>query len=131
MPIRYEIQTNLLRYRTDGDVDYADGLRTLQAGLELAREMAGTGESRRFDVLFDVRHSTADRTGPELKQIADTLGAHASILSGRAAVVASDAFHIGLARMFGAYADGHQIDVHVFETLEEAEAWLSNGRPAT
>ena len=131
MPITYEIQPNLIRYLTEGDVEYADGLRTLQEGLRRAREIAESDTSGKFHVLFDVRRSTENRSGDELKRIAEVLGEHTSFLSGRAAVVAADAFHVGLARIFGAYADGQQIEVRVFEALEEAESWLQESGPAS
>ena len=130
MPIRFELQPETLFYSTEGDVEYEDGVRTLRAGLGQAAESFRAGRAGKFDVLFDVRQSTEDRTGEELRGIADLLGAHASFLTGHAAVVAGDAFHIGLARVLGAYAAGNRVEVRVFLDAEEAREWLQSMRLA-
>ncbi len=131
MPIRYEIEPRMLRFCTEGDVAYDETMHVLRDGLTRGEDAIRSGSAAPFDLLFDVRESLENRSAEELRQMADLVAERSGILSGRAAVVASDVLHFGLGRMFGAYADARQIEVRVFYSLEEAESWLARERETT
>ncbi len=126
MALDYEIRDDVLWFVTRGDVDYPGGIDTLS---EAIAEVARRDSERRWDVVFDIRESTERRSARELRGIADFIAGHDAVLSGRCAIVAGDAFHYGLGRMFAAFSESHGISVEVVRDIDEVEAWLAS-RPA-
>jgi hypothetical protein len=49
----------------------------------------------------------------------------------KSAIVAPEPLHYGVARMFQAVNNHHQIDIRVFRELAAARAWLASTDPAT
>lgn len=125
MPIRYELREPIIWFETRGDVDYDAGLGVLQAGIEAARQRT---PGRSWDVLFDIRESSERRSADELREIAQVLAGHLPAISRYCAVVAGDAFHFGLGRMFSAYSEPEGVEVHVFREQAAAEQWLAQHR---
>lgn len=121
MSLRYEIRDHVLWFETQGDVEYDEGLDTLGAAIRDAGERA---PGRRFDVVFDIRNSRESRSSRELRGIAEFVGSHAEVLSGRCVIVAGDAFHYGLGRMFGAYSESQGVEVGVVRDVGAAISWL-------
>jgi len=123
MPIQYEIRDDTIWFTTTGDVAYDDGLATLRAGIAEARARDG---ARRWHVIFDIRQSSEDRIADEPRGIAELVACQLATLSGRCAIVAGDPLHFGLARMFGAYSERHEVSVEVMSDPGEAVAWLDS-----
>jgi hypothetical protein len=47
------------------------------------------------------------------------------------AIVTDKSFVYGVARMFGVFAEAFGLRVRAFKTIEEGEAWLHRGTPAS
>ena len=122
MALTHELADGVLRFTTTGDVEYRDGLSVLTEGLASA---AATPLAGGWHLLFDIRHSTEDRSPDELRGIAAIITAHRTSLSGNCAVVASDPLHYGLARMFGVFMEGLGFNASVFDTTEDTVAWFA------
>jgi hypothetical protein len=122
MPITYELRDDTLWFVTVGEVDYRGGLRVLVEAFEAAR---AHDPKRRWNVVFDIRSSSENRSADELQGIASVVAQNDAVLSGRCAVVAGDSLHFGLARMFGTYAEGLGLDVTVVKDVPRAVAWLA------
>lgn len=119
MSISYTLDDGILSYTTIGDVEYSEGLATLRHGLE-----AASSQGRSWHLLFDVRQSTEQRSGNDMRGIALKIGAHRSILSGRCVVIVAGPLHYGLGRVFGAYMESMNLAVGVFHEVEPARRWL-------
>lgn len=122
MPIRFQLRDDVLSFVTVGDVDYEAGLGVLEQGIEEARRAVA---DRRWDVVFDIRESAENRSKDELVGVAAFVASHPDVLSGRCAVVASDPFHFGLARMFSAHAESLGIEALVTRDVRAALDWLA------
>ena len=129
MPIRYEIEPGTLHFHFEGDGDFEETLRVVGDGLVLAGDAVRARAAQPFDLLFDKRASSENRSAEQLRRMADLVGDHTAALSRRAAIVVGDAFHFGLGRMFAAFADARGIEVQVFYSRDDAERWLA-GAPA-
>lgn len=123
MPIQYEIRDETIWFTTKGDVDFEDGIATLRDGIADAADRDG---ARRWHVIFDIRASSEDRSADELRGIADFLAGQLETLSGRCAIVVGDPLHFGLARMFSAFSERHEVSVDVVSDPGEAVAWLES-----
>ena len=125
MPIRHELRDEVLWFVTEGDVDYQEGLGVLAQGVEAARAQA---PDARWDVVFDIRRSTENRSGPELVGVAQFVADHLDVLSGSCAIVASGTLHFGLARMFSAHAENLGVETVVVRDDESASRWIAERR---
>jgi len=123
MPIHYEIRPEAIWFRTVGDVDFENGLAVLEAGIESARRRSA---GRRWPVIFDILASQERRNADELRAIAHFVAEHADVLAPHCAVIAGDDFHYGLARMFEAFADSHDVRVTVLRRPDEVAGWLAS-----
>jgi len=121
MPIEHELRDGVIWTTTVGDVDYEDGIGSMRRALEAAR---AADSSRRWDIVFDVRRSSEDRSSDELQAIADFVAASDAVLSGRCVVIAGDDFHFGLSRMFQAYCELKGLTPQVVREVDAAESWL-------
>jgi hypothetical protein len=126
MPIDYEIRPEAIWFRTDGDVDYEQGLSVLEAGIAAARQQA---RGKRRPVVFDITASAERRSADELRAIAHFVGENRVVLEPRCAVVTGDDLRYGLARMFEAFAGEHDVRVSVFRDAGERSDWLAAGEP--
>jgi len=124
MPLSYKITDGLLRYTAQGDVEFAEGLEVLQAGL---REVVETRVGVPTPVLFDIRASSESRGSDELRGIAAVLGAHSEAVGGRCAVVAAPGLYYGVSRIFSVFVEQHGIEMQIFVSPTEAEMWLIEG----
>ncbi|MBX9585251.1 MAG: hypothetical protein K2X87_33515 [Gemmataceae bacterium] len=121
MGVDYQLADGVIRFVTTGGVEYSDGAATLRAGLDAA---AAADPGRRWGLLFDIRESAENRSGDELRNIADLIAARRAMLSGRAAVVVADPLHYGLGRMFGVFMEHLGLTARVFTDPAEAETWV-------
>jgi nitrogenase molybdenum-iron protein alpha/beta subunit len=124
MSLTYRLHGETLEFKTTGDVEHTPGLEILKAGFA---EAARTGRQS-WDLYFDIRASTENREAGELRQIAATIAAYRSILTGGCAVVAGDPLHYGLARMFAVFMETLGFAVRVCTAADEAHAWLHRHR---
>lgn len=124
MGMAFDLVGETIRYRATGDVDHAGGLATLREGFAAA---AAAVPGRRWHLLFDVRHSSENRSADELRAVAAEVAGAGDLLTGRCAVVAADPLHYGLGRMFAVFAEGLGLAADVFPDVPAAEAWLGGG----
>ena len=125
MPLSYALEQIILRIAAVGDVEYNTGLVVFKEALDRARELAHTSDTKHWNVIFDLRESKEDRSADELRGVAMALSQYSEILTGRLALVAADAYHYGLSRVFGVFAEQLGHEPRVFNNVEEAEAWLA------
>lgn len=121
MPLSFELDRDVIRVTTKGDVEFESGLGVLERAIRTARD---ADPRRRWHLLFDIRESSENRSSIELDGIAGFIGDRQQGLSGRCAVVAGDPFHFGLARQFEAYSNRRGVAVSVFRDVDEALRWL-------
>jgi len=121
MPIEYELRPEAIYLEAVGEVDYQDALAVFRAALRAAR---AEGLPPR-PIVFDLRQSKEQRSADELRAIAQFISRQGDVLAPRCAVVAGDALHFGLGRMFEAFAEGHDVEVTVLRSLDDVPAWLA------
>ncbi len=125
MSLTYELADGFLRYRVEGDVEYVEGMTVLRRGLDEVREKsAGTPTA----VLFDIRASEEARRAEELRGIAAVVAEYSEEVGGRCAIVSAPGLYYGISRMFAVFAEELGLEMEVFETVEDAEAWLLRGK---
>ena len=121
MSLRYDFDSEFLRYTAHGDVDFEEGVAVLRAGLA---EASAATDGAPWPVLFDIRASTEKRRGDELRGIASILGGHLGVVADHCAVVVSSPLYYGVGRMFGHFTETYGVTMEIFDTIEDAEAWL-------
>jgi len=126
MGLAYQLADGMIRFVTTDDVDFDAGLQVLQEALHTAAELE---PGRRWHLLFDIRHSSEDRSSDELRTIATLIGDYRKELSGRCAVVVTDPLHYGLGRMFGTFMEKLGVETMVSRRLDEAQDWLRSVAP--
>lgn len=123
MPLTYSLAEGIIDVVATGEVDFHAGLAVLGRAFAAAAAVAPTG----WHLVIDITRSEENRTSEELRGIVEVVREHRPLLSGRCAVVASDALHYGLGRMFQTYMDGAGAVVAIFEGMEEAREWVVRG----
>ena len=123
MPVRYEINENVLRMDLEGEYEPEDILRTFLDAL------ADPRCPKQVALLVDVTRSAvlAKRAPGEIQTVAEALGPFSERIGGRCAVIASDELHFGLTRMGSAYTGGVGVDAQIFRDRESALTWLVTG----
>ncbi len=120
MPLYFDLNEGVGVFRTVGDVEFEEGLRVLEAGLEAIRSADG-----RNLVLFDIRQSTENRTHDELRGIAGVT--QHQLGKGQLALVVGSELYYGLSRVFAAYAERDGLMAEVFLDMDAALQWLRFG----
>ena len=121
MPVRYEIdpQLRLVRVVAEGPVSYEDDRDCLASILGDPRHREG------FAFLVDHRRRAPAATADHVRAFASAMEAAAPRLGRvRFAVVVERDVSYGLARMFSALTGDLAIEVEIFRSIEDAEAWL-------
>jgi len=100
---------------------------------DLVQVFSEAAQSRVFDgplpVLWDNRLSAVLTSSQEIRSRADRFAQLSELFGPRVAMVVADAVHYGLARMGGSFVElAGGFELEVFETPEEAMAWLREGR---
>ncbi len=125
MGIAFQLHRTEIRFRTTGDVDYGDGLQTMRSAFAAAKAPdAGT----LWDLLFDISESQENRSSDELRGVAEEIERHRELLPGRAAVVATNPLHYGLARMFCVFMQSVGFEAMVFASVGEGTSCLQSLR---
>lgn len=128
MPLVHTLDEHTIWITTEGDVEYADGLASLERALEAARERDA---NRGWDVAFDIRQSTENRSADELRGIVDFVAGARPLLSGRCIVIAGGDFQFGVSRMFQSFCELRDLQATVVRDVDAARAWLSeDARPS-
>jgi hypothetical protein len=125
MEMTYKLRRHTVILSTHGTVPYNLILSTLKQALDEARKTAPPPDGVPWDLMFDIRGSTATRTADELQGIAMALAQYSDMLSGRLAVLAVDPIRVGAGRTFSAFVSQLGQEPRVFKTPAEAEAYLS------
>ena len=118
MPITFETRNNIGVFTTIGDVEFAEGKKTLEQGLKQIK----SGETE-HKLLFDLRKSTEDRTKEEMQGLADFV--NQLLGSCLIALVVNHDLLKGMSNMFATYCELHGMHSRVFESLDDATSWLS------
>jgi hypothetical protein len=120
MPFDIQIRDNIIRLTYTGYVTKAELFASAQ---EIVR-VEGTFE-RRPDQLTDLSGIVDRETNYEtLSTVASERRTRVFPNNWRLAMVAPTPLGFGLARMFKTLTESPQIDIQIFQTLAEAEAWL-------
>ena len=123
MALSYEFDGQVLRFTSEGDFDFDEGLKVLHGGLDRAREVSRE-QGRRIPTLIDIRHSTEQRSSDELRQVAEAIGEAQDVLDSRLAIVVLAPHLYGLSRMFAVFADWAGVEVRIFSDPDKATQWL-------
>lgn len=124
MPVEFEFQDHSIVSTTKGDVEFADTLHRFMQTIHEAGRRCRENGAPRWHYLADIRESTEARNADELWSIAQMLGTHLDILSGRVAIVVNDSFYKEITRMLGILVERYGMTLAVFPTVAEARAWL-------
>lgn len=120
---------DILTIRSVGDQTMTEGLRQMEAALDLARaHHAAAGV--RCHLLFDMRESEENKDPDELRDVTMYLAGNLDVLTGRIAVIVERGLLFGLARMFAVYGENVGLNTGVFTGGEAARRWLHRGRAA-
>ena len=130
MPIDYHIDSTQRRV-----VAIAHGTLTDSDVFDYQRAVWSRADIAGFDEIVDMRAVKIvelPRPGGErLRELAATSASMDTQASSRFAIVAPDDLAFGLGRMYAAYRDvdaRSTKEVRVFRTMEEAVAWLDEGK---
>jgi hypothetical protein len=121
MPLVHELRDHVIWITTVGDVEYDEGLAALGRALADAER---TDPKAQWDIAFDVRQSSENRSPTELEGIASFVAMNDAVLSRRCVVIAGDDFHYGLSRMFQAYCELRGIRSAAVRDTAAALEWL-------
>ncbi|HMO36195.1 MAG TPA: hypothetical protein PKA06_09135 [Gemmatales bacterium] len=121
MALTFQFQRDLLSFITVEDVEFAVGAQTLDEAFHQAKNK---GNEQPWHLLFDIRHSKENRSTAELNYMADVIGKHRALLTGKCAIVADQPLHYGLSRMFAAFLLKYEIRTEIIPDRDAAEAWL-------
>ncbi len=127
MPIEHFIDVERRRIVATviGDFTLEDIFETIGGAVRDPRFRPG------FDVYSDHRAVGEPLTGPQATQVAAFLEKHADVLAGtRWAVVTSKPASYGMLRMLSILAQRVPMEIQVFASQSEAEAWLASPRDA-
>jgi len=120
MALKYQLDTPIIRWIAQGDVDYHEGLKVSLESFDAARKADGSN----WHVLANLLESTENRSEQDIRGIADLLVANLDVLSGRLGIVVQAPLQFGVSRMLQAYTDGQGVEIGLFPTEIEANSWL-------
>ena len=121
-----------LNYDTDHDVVVGTGTGTLGYldALEGAVSLWEHCEWKGKSVVWDFRAAHFDMTGDSVREFADFVTKHQPLSRPpRVALVVSNDFNFGMARMFEAFREDLSTEVRVFQIYEDAVAWTAQAAP--
>ena len=127
MAVTWEIRGLVLIVTLVGDYAFDEPVRAVTEALADAQFRPGTS------LLVDARLSHTRRSSEEFRTRAKWVASLASKgLSSRCAiVVAPEPHQIGMARMVATHHEIQGLEMSIFNDLEEALRWLSNGNSLT
>ena len=114
VPLTFELRDGIGKFTTVGDVEFDEGLKVLNMGLQ---EVVEFSDKSRL-ILFDLLKSTEDRSANEILEIANAV--KEKLEFGKLVMVASAPLIYGLSRMFAAHTDVDGFDTFVTKTMDEA-----------
>lgn len=120
MPGTYRFDGDLLRLRFERRTSLAEVEETLEAALEDPACPACP------KILSDLRQSESlvDRPSDEMRTAVAVFGRRASRVHRKCAVLTAGPAQYGMMRMAKAYAEGYELDLHIFGDEAEAVEWL-------
>ena len=120
MPIKFTLDDDKIGvFTTIGNVEYEDGMKVLHLGLDTINK-----ECKNHLILFDIRQSEENRSGKEIKDMAETI--KQQLGSAKMAIVVDNDFYHGVSRMFIANSELLDMDSNVFRNPADAVSWLKN-----
>ena len=98
--------------------------------LEVIERQASDG-TWHYDVLYDERRTVTQLSSNDLRGVIARIAVltHLHGRRGRVAIVSRSPGEIGLARLYGAWAEQVRLDADAFDDVASAEAWLAGPRP--
>jgi hypothetical protein len=122
MSIEYRIDPRLGRVHVVGD-----GTLALPDARQLIGDIAVDGEFRpQCDILVDLAQAVCNPSPSDVRTLVRWLPSRNQTNTNKIAVVVSNSFHYGMARMASILATSKQIAFHVFLDVAEAVAWLDS-----
>ena len=127
MAVTWEIRGLVLIVTLVGDYGFDEPIKAVAEALADAQFRPGTS------LLVDARLSRARRTSEEFRTRATWVASLGSKgLSSRCAImIAPEPHQIGMARMVATHHELQGLEMSIFNDLEEALRWLSNGNSLT
>jgi hypothetical protein len=122
---RYDHSARLAVLEAHGEVSREDAVSQFRA---LCAELANFHRLHPevpYGVLLDTRRTATVPTPEDILRVLDEIcRCDTSLPPIRWAMLATEVVHYGMGRLFGSYAEGRGIELRVFTTLENANAWL-------
>lgn len=78
--------------------------------------------------LYDARESAASISARDMQRLATLQLSRESTRNARSAIVTSRQASYGVARMYQTHAEDMPIEVELFQSIDDARAWLLDGR---
>ncbi|MDX2227104.1 MAG: hypothetical protein SFY92_08475 [Verrucomicrobiae bacterium] len=125
MALNLELKEGVIISTTVGDVDFEEGFRAFSQAIEKARTSSASTPQLRWHLIFNLLESTEKRSAHEIQGIAQYIGSHRDILSGRCAMVVTQPLYFGLSRMFGTFLEKYGVEMAVFDSMEKAHDWIT------
>jgi hypothetical protein len=122
MPIKYWIEKDHRRIRAvvSGDITIDDVFTAIKGATEDADFEPG------FDVLSDHTEVVAPLTTKQAEQMSSYLSSLSKVMAhSRWAVITKNPASYGMMRMLSVFLEEVPMELKIFETMEEADKWLS------
>ncbi|MBD3241958.1 MAG: hypothetical protein GF331_15320 [Chitinivibrionales bacterium] len=129
MPLTYQIELENRRITVvaDGEVDLTNDGRDLIARIPRDKDYQPS-----YDIFVDFVNAVCNPTPADIRQLLRWLPALRMPHTNKVAVLTSNSFHYGMARMASILAGSKNISLYVFLHRQDVHAWLdspSSGPP--
>lgn len=130
MPLTYRIDPDIHRIiiTADGQVELGDGRELIM------RIPNDTSYDASYDILLDFTRAVCNPSPAEVRQLLRLLPARKMPNTNKVAILTSNSFHYGMARMASILAGSKNISLYAFVHADQAYGWLDSddsGPPAT
>jgi hypothetical protein len=129
MSFEIELREQMIVTVAAGPQDFSRSMHRLMLTIHEAARRCREEGAPPWHYLADVRGSKAFRSTDEIWSVAQAIGTHLGTLSGRIAVVVTDAYSQELARMFGSIVQSYGMKFGLFDDIKPAEDWLQLRHP--
>ncbi len=125
MPLSYTIEPDIHRIVVvaDGQVELADGRELIE------RIPADESYDSSYDILIDFTRAVCNPSPAEIRRLLRWLPALKTPNTNKVAILTSNSFHYGMARMASILAGSKGISLYAFVHENQAYAWLDSTSP--